>query len=379
MRIAINTRLLLKDKLEGIGWFTYETMKRITLNHPEHEFFFLFDRAFDTGFIFSSNIKPVVLYPQARHPLLWYTWFEYSVRKFIENNNIDIFISTDGFISLKTNIPQIAVIHDINFFHYPKALPFFVRKYYNHYFPKFAHKSARIVTVSQFSKFDIAKSYKIDHNKIDVAWNGANSLYKPLTLKEAKEIRNGLTNGSPYFVFVGAFNPRKNITRLLQAFDLFKTNNQSDVKLVIVGDKMYGTTTMMKVYNSLKYKDDVIFTGRLQVEKLSLIIGAAHALTFVSYYEGFGIPLLEAMNCDIPILASNCTSIPEVAGNAAIYVDPFDIDSISKGMVLISFDENLRAELIQGARMQRDKFNWDYTANALYDSAMKAYNTDKNA
>lgn len=376
MRIAVNTRFLLKNRLEGIGWFTYETIKRIVNSHPEHEFFFLFDRPYDSEFIFASNVHPVVLSPQARHPFLWYIWFEYSVRRFIEKNDIDVFVSTDGYISLKTKIPQVAVIHDINFFHYPKSLPFLARKYYNHFFPKFAHKSSRIATVSEFSKFDIAKSYGIDPSKIDVACNGANELYCPLGEDEIRETRATLADGKLYFIFVGAFNPRKNLVRLLHAFDDFKSKTHSDFKLVIVGDKMYGTSAMMRIYNSLKHKDDVIFTGRLQVEKLKLVIGSALAMTYVSYYEGFGIPLLEAMKCEIPILASNCTSIPEVAGDAAIYVDPFSIDSIVDGMKTISSDESLRVKLISNARLQRQKFSWDFTAQALYESIMKSVRED---
>lgn len=372
MRIAVNTRLLIKDRLEGIGWFTYETIKRIVNSHPEHEFFFLFDRPFDSEFIFASNVHPVVLSPQARHPLLWYIWFEYSVRRFIEKKDIDVFLSTDGYISLKTNISQVAVIHDINFFHYPKSLPFLARKYYNHFFPKFAHKSNRIATVSEFSKFDIVKCYGIDPNKIDVACNGANELYKPLEVSEINKIRAIYTQGKPYFIFIGAFNPRKNLARLLQAFDKFKLETKSDFKLVIVGDKMYGTSGMMKIYNSLNYRDDVIFTGRLQVENLCKVVASAYAMTYVSYYEGFGIPLLEAMKCDIPILASNCTSIPEVAGDAAIYVDPFNIDSIVDGMKTITSNESLRVKLISNARLQRQKFSWDFTAKALYECIMKS-------
>ncbi|HCT29171.1 MAG TPA: glycosyltransferase family 1 protein [Bacteroidales bacterium] len=372
MRIAVNTRFLLKDRLEGIGWFTYETMKRITNEHPEHEFFFLFDRAYDNEFVFANNVKPIVLNPQARHPFLWYIWFEHSVRRFLEKNSIDIFISTDGYISLKTKTPQVAVIHDINFFHYPQALPFLTRKYYNYFFPKFAYKSTRIATVSEFSKQDISKSYGVSPDKIDVAMNGANELYKPLTNLEILATRNNLTNGKPYFLFVGAFNPRKNLTRLLQAFDLFKEKTQSDIKLVIVGDKMYGTSTMIKVYNSMVYKDDVVFTGRLQVDTLRMVVGSTFAMTYVSYYEGFGIPLLEAMKCDIPIVASNCTSIPEVVGDAALYVDPFSIVSISEGMEKVFYDESLREKLVKNARLQREKFSWNFTAHALYSCILRA-------
>jgi glycosyltransferase involved in cell wall biosynthesis len=372
MRIAVNTRFLLKNRLEGIGWFTFETMKRITQSHPEHEFFFLFDRNFDPEFIFSNNVTPVVLCPQSRHPILWYLWFEYSVFRFLKKNRIDLFVSTDGYLSLKSDVPQIGVIHDINFYHYPQTIPPFARWYYNYFFPKFAQKGIRLVTVSEFSKNDIAKNYGIDPEKIDVAHNGANEFYTPLEANEIELTRKLISNGLPYFVFVGAFNPRKNIIRLLQAFDQFKKNTQSNIKLVVVGDKMYDTSKMMDTLNGMEFKEEVIFTGRLQVDKLQKIIGSAIAMTYVSYYEGFGIPLLEAMKCDLPIVASNCTSIPEIAGDAAIYVDPFSIDSISNGMTLIYNDEDLRNRLIINARKQREKFNWDYTAAILYGCMQKA-------
>jgi len=372
MRIAVNTRLLIKNRLEGIGWFTYETMKRFTQEHPEHEFFFLFDREFDQEFVFSPNVTPIKLNPQARHPVLWYYWFEFSVRHFIENNNIDLFISTDGYLSLKTNIPQVAVIHDINFFHFPKTIPPFTRWYYNYFFPKFSKKSTRIATVSQYSKADIVKCYGIDPEKIDVVYNGVNEKYSPISNEEVVRTRAQVSEGNPYFVFVGAFNPRKNISRLLLAFDHFKSQYQSKIKLIIVGEKMYGTARMMRILKGLRFKDDIIFTGRLNVDELRYVIGSALAMTYVSYYEGFGIPLLEAMKCGVPIVASDQTSIPEVAGDAAIYVNPFSIDSISEGMIRIASNVDLRDRLINNAAIQSQKFSWDKTASNLYFCIEKA-------
>ena len=372
MRIAVNTRLLIKNRLEGIGWFTYETMKRFTQEHPEHEFFFLFDREFDQEFVFSPNVTPIKLNPQARHPVLWYYWFEFSVRHFIENYNIDLFISTDGYLSLKTNTPQVAVIHDINFFHFPKTIPPFTRWYYNYFFPKFSKKSTRIATVSQYSKADIVKCYGIDPEKIDVVYNGVNEKYSPISNEEVVRTRAQVSEGNPYFVFVGAFNPRKNISRLLLAFDHFKSQYQSKIKLIIVGEKMYGTARMMRILKGLRFKDDIIFTGRLNVDELRYVIGSALAMTYVSYYEGFGIPLLEAMKCGVPIVASDQTSIPEVAGDAAIYVNPFSIDSISEGMIRIASNVDLRDRLINNAAIQSQKFSWDKTASNLYFCIEKA-------
>jgi hypothetical protein len=141
LNIAVNTRLLLKNKLEGIGWFTYETLKRITQNHPEHEFYFIFDRPYHTDFIFSANVRPIVIGPQARHPFLFYWWFEKSIPKILKQINADLFISPDGFLSLSTNVKSIAVFHDINYMHHPKDFPFLVRHYYQYFCSQVCKKS----------------------------------------------------------------------------------------------------------------------------------------------------------------------------------------------------------------------------------------------
>ncbi|MCK5822706.1 MAG: glycosyltransferase, partial [Bacteroidales bacterium] len=263
MKIAVNTRLLIKDKLEGIGWFTFETFKRIAKNHPEHEFIFIFDRAFSDEFIFSPNVTPVVIHPQSRHPFLWYVWFEHSLPRFLKKLKPDLFVSPDGFLSLSTNIPSFSVIHDINFVHQPKDLPFLARKYYNHYFPLYAKKARRIATVSEFSKKDLCENYQLDTDKVDVVYNGVNKIYSPVSESDKKATKNKYTKDNDFFVFVGALHPRKNVSRLLLAFDEFKKSGKSDIKLVVVGDFMFKNKSLKNVYSNLFYKDDIIFTGRL--------------------------------------------------------------------------------------------------------------------
>jgi len=378
MLIAVNTRLLLKDKLEGIGWFTYESLKRITKNHPEHKFLFLFDRPFSEEFIFSDNISPIIVGPQARHPFLWYWWFEQSLPKVFHKNEPDLFLSPDGFLSLSAGysagmkkFKSLAVIHDLNFEHYPQDIPFLARKYFQRYFPQYARKADRIATVSEYSKQDISKTYKISPEKIDVVYDGANELFKPIPGNEKKIIQLKYTNGEEYFLFVGALSPRKNVARLLQAFDEFKKSASSKIKLVIAGGKMFKTSEIENVYNKMQFKNDVIFTGRLGTDDLKNVMAGALALVFVPYFEGFGIPIVEAMYCDVPVITSNVTSMPEVAGNAGLLVDPFSVDTIKDGMLKIYKDETLRKQLIENGRKQRENFSWDKTAEKLWMSIEK--------
>ena len=371
MKIAVNTRLLLKDRLEGIGWFTYETLKRITRQHPEHEFIFLFDRKFDEEFVFSDNIIPVVVPPQARHPFLFYIWFEHMIPKVLRGEKADLFLSPDGYLSLRASVKSVSVIHDLNFEHFPNDVPFLVRKYYRHYFPKFSQRADRIATVSEFSKQDIIKQYGVSETKIDVVYNGANEIFKPISEEEKNTARKKYTNGSEYFVFVGSLHPRKNIARLLQAFDVFKKNYSSPIKLVIVGQKKWWTNDIRNAYENMQFENDVIFTGRLSPDELKNVIGAALAMTYIPYFEGFGIPILEAMNCDVPVITSNITSMPEVSEDAALLIDPFSVESISDGMLRISKDENLRKDLISKGQQRRTNFSWDKTAASLWNCIEK--------
>lgn len=374
MKIAVNTRLLIKDKLEGIGWFTYESFQRITRQHPEDQFFFIFDRPYHEEYIFSDNVTPVVLSPQARHPVLFKIWFDYRIPSLLEELKPDVFVSPDGYLSLHTNVKSLAVMHDLNFEHYPKDLPYIIQKYYRHYFPLFARKATRIATVSNYSKEDIVTQYGVDARKIDVVYDGSSDLYKPLSEQEIQEVRQKYTQGAPYFMFVGSLHPRKNLVNLFKAFDLFKKQTESDVKLLIVGEKKWWTTDMSTTFDAMNFSDDVIFCGRQKSWDLTRIMGAALALTYVSYFEGFGIPIAEAFSCGIPVITSNVTSMPEVAGDAALLIDPFDPASIAQAMTTLLTNDPLRRDLIRKGEARRNLFTWQRTADLLWESIIKTVN-----
>ena len=374
MKIAVNTRLLLKDKLEGIGWFTFESLKRITQQHPEHEFLFIFDRPYHDDFIFSDNIAPIITGPQARHPILYYIWFNYSIPKILDQHKVDLFLSPDGYIPLKSNVKTLAVFHDLNFEHYPKDLPSSERYYYRRYFPLFAKKATRLATVSHYSKKDIIEQYKVDAGKIDVIYNGANEKFTPIPDNIKKLVREKYTGGKPYFIFIGALNPRKNLVNLLKAFDEFKKTDKKSVQLLIVGEKMFKTNEIFDTYENMHFKADVNFSGRLNGLELHKALASALALTYVSYFEGFGIPIVEAFYTETPVITSDVTSMPEVAGDAAIYADPFSPKDISNALTKLSTDLNLRKSLISKGKIRREKFNWQNTADNLWNAIQNTIN-----
>jgi len=375
MRIAVNTRLLLKGKLEGIGWFTYQTLQRIVVNHPEHEFFFIFDREYDPSFIFGKNVTPIVVPPQARHPILFYIWFEFSIPYILKKYKIDLFLSPDGYNSLRTKVPTCVVLHDLAFEHYPEHFVLAHRLYWRHFTPLFAKKAKRIGTVSTFSKNDIASHYHIPPEHISVLYNGAHDEYRPLTAEEKNAVKQEYTGGCEYFVFAGAIHPRKNIVNLLKAFVIFKKRQHTNMKLVIVGRPAWKYDEVDEMRQNMQFKDDVLWVGYMNVDKLSKVIGGAYAMVYASLFEGFGIPILEALQCNVPAIVSNTSSMPEVGGDAALLVDPTDPEDIAAKMHALYKDEVLRARLIANAPEQVKKFSWNQSASRLWNCMMECVGT----
>lgn len=369
MRIAINTRLLIHNKMDGIGWFTAETARHMVTAHPEHHFFFFFDRKPSPEFLFANNVTPVVLCPQARHPVLWYLFFEWSTPRALKKHKIDLYLTTDGMMPVHPKVPTLTVIHDLNFEHAEGNLMASHQRYMKHYYPRFARNATRVATVSEYSKKDIAETYGVPLEKIDVVYDGAHSNYRPHSDEEKAAIRQRYTGGAPYIIFISTILKRKNLANLLKAFDRVK-EEWSELKLVVVGSKVWWQDELADAYNHMHHQSDVIMPGHVEPEDLSALLSSSEMLVYPSYFEGFGIPILEAMYAETAVVASKTTSMPEVGGDAVLYIDPANPEDISHAIISLH-NEELRQQLIERGRGQRTKFSWEKTSNLLWDSMMK--------
>jgi len=372
MIIAVNTRFLLSDYLEGYGNFIYETFLRITSQHPEHEFVFIFDRPYDERFLFSKNVKAVVAGPPARHPLLWKLWYDVRIPSLLKKYKADIFVSCDGFCSLATKVPQCLVVHDLAFLHYPQAIKKTQLLFYKRYTPKFLTKAHSIATVSEFSKQDIVSSYKMAADKIDVVFNGVKEIFQPITEEEKTTTKKRYTDGKEYFVYAGSIHPRKNLVTLLKAFSVFKKRQQTNMKLVLAGRLAWKYESFAKNLESYKYRSDVVMTGYVEEAELVNIIGAAYGMVYPSLFEGFGVPVLEAMKCEVPVITSVNSSMQEIAKNAALYAAADNHTDIGDKMMLLYKDENKRKKLIEKGRDVVQQYTWDKTAGLLWECILKA-------
>lgn len=359
-RVAVNTRLLLKDRLEGIGIYTHEILRRLCAQNPEIEFHFLFDRPYDPSFLYGPNCIGHVIPPPTRHPFLWDFWLRVSLPLFLRAKQWDAFLSLDGFALPKGILPQIIAIHDLNFEHRPQDLASHVARYYRKRFPVFARDADAVLTVSHFSRQDLLQQYRLPENKVTVA---ENALPEWTISKEdhaqAADKLFSLTHGEPFFLYVGAIHPRKNLPMLLQAFEQVRQQHSSPVHLIIAGGASRFYLSQWQSALAGTNPQFVHWTGRISEAEKAHWLSASMALVYPSLYEGFGIPLLEAWHAGTAVICSSVTALPEVAGDAALLINPMDQQSLEAALKRILQEPHLRETLKFKGKERLAHYAWE--------------------
>lgn len=338
----------------------------MVLAHPEDDFLFLFDRPFDAQFVYAPNVTPVHIGPKARFGPLFLTWFEWSVPRALKKFGAEVFFSPDSMCSFGSKVPTLMTCHDLVPLHYPEQVPVIHRHFLRWFLPKFLRRADRVLTVSEFVRQDVAQTCKIPLQKIFTVYNGCRDGFVPLQNNEKQEVSAQFAQGQPYFFYSGAIHPRKNIPRLIRAFDLFKKKTRSACKLLLAGRFAWQTGEVMSAFESAEFKNDIQFLGYVSEPDLKKLTAAAVAMTYVSLSEGFGLPMLEAMYCNTPVIAANSSCLPEIAGQAALLVDPLSETAIAEGMEKIWTEPDFAQKLIEQGSLQREKFRWDLAAEQVY-------------
>lgn len=371
MKIAVNTRFLLSGQLEGFGWYTHEIVSRMVRNHPEDQFYFFFDRPYDTRFVYGPNVTPLVLFPPARHPFLFDWWFEWSVPRALKRCGADVFFSPDSMCSLRTGVPTVMTCHDLVPLHFPEQVERRHRAYLQRKLPLWFERADHLLTVSGFVRDDMVNTCGISPDKITAVYNGCRDDFRPLSVAQIGEIRSKYSSGQPYFFYAGAIHPRKNVHRLIEAFDQFRLDTGAGCKLLLAGRFAWQTGEIRQAWEKARFRDDILFLGYVGAEELPLLTGAALASTYISLSEGFGLPLAEAMACDVPVITSDASCLPEVAGDAALLVNPFEMASITESLRNIYENEKLRNSLVARGRVRRGEFSWDKAAEVAREAVCR--------
>jgi glycosyltransferase involved in cell wall biosynthesis len=258
-------------------------------------------------------------------------------------------------------VPVIATIHDLAFEHMPETftrrgslqLKFTVRRT--------AKRAARIATVSEYSRQDLIKTYKLPPEKVVVTHNGIGPIFspQPASSAEAQKLHHRFGIERDFILAVGSLQPRKNLVRLIRAYAKLRSRQDGfNHQLVIVGRKLWLADEIFAEAKRQEWGRDVILTGYVPDEDLPAFYRAARAFVYPSLFEGFGIPPLEAMACGTPVVTSNTSSLPEVAGDAALLINPYDEQDLASALIRIVNDEKLRALLRERGFVQSKKFTW---------------------
>jgi glycosyltransferase involved in cell wall biosynthesis len=375
--VAVNTRLLLAGRLEGLGRSTHEVLSRLTPKHPDTTFSFFFDRPFDPAFVYSDNVRPYVLWPPTRHPILCKIWFDWSVKRKLDQLRPDLFFSPDGFLSATSSLPQVPVIYDLGFEHRPTDTVASHGRYYRKHFPRFARQATHIVTASEYSKADIASRYDVAPEKITVTGCAPAETFRRLDDPGEAAVRSTFTEGRPFFHYVGALQPRKNVENLLEAFATFRATTGAEVDLLIVGRKAWKFEAIEEAYETSPVKAFIHFTGFVDDDMLNRIYNTSLGLTYVPWFEGFGMPVVEAMRCGCPVITSTTSSLPEVAGDAAVLVEPSDPDAIADAMRRLWQSPARRGELAAAGRARADLYDWEEFTELTWQVLCRAAGTGR--
>lgn len=367
MRIGVNARLLFTSEMEGIARYIYETTVRMAQAHPNDEFYLFYDRSNHSRPDFPSNVRHIMIPLPTRHPVLWYWWFEILLPIYLKWYKIDVFYSGDGYLSLRSKVPMVMVLHDLAYKHYEDQVSMSVLNYYKKYVPLFLKKATKIITVSHFVKRDILHHFDIKENKIIVAYN---AVHPDQLLKNQNNIRinvEDLIDNKPYFVYVGSLHPRKNIVRMIDAFESFNTGHQNRYKLVLAGRMAWDTK---EIEAKIKQSKNTIHMGFVTEADKYVLIQNACCLLYVSLFEGFGIPIIEGMIAGTPVITSDAASMPEIAGGAALLANPNDTLSIAAYMHEIVSNESLQQQLIKNGKQRAGAFDWKISAEKIYQALL---------
>lgn len=282
------------------------------------------------------------------------------LRNRLGKNRLDVFFSPAHYSPRFAPCPTVVTIHDVAYLHYPEE--FLKRDLYQlrNWTRYSINQASRIIAVSKTTKKDVMTFYKVPEKKVEVVYNGFEKEIDDSQIPSGiEEIDNKIK--PPYLLYVGTIQPRKNITALIRAFSQL-SKEHPELHLVITGKRGWLFDQIFKEARDLYLDNKIIFTGYVSDEELVYLYQKAFCFVLPSYYEGFGIPVLEAMSFGCPVIASFSSSLPEVGGEAALYFDPADYKDLADKVKLLYDDKSLAKELIRKGRERIKQFSWNTCA-----------------
>lgn len=361
MNIGIDARAARWYRGTGIGTYTYQLIYNINQMDKLNRYLLFLPDENISDLNPGDNIDIKLISEDKKDNF----WEEIDIPNILTDTGIDVYHVPQNGIGLpkEKNCPSIITLHDVIPYKMPETVGPQYLDIYNREIPWITKNCDSIITVSSYSKKDIADTLGFPEEKIFVTHLAAEEIYYPRNKVECKNFINkeyGIKDD--FILYVGGFSPRKNIKGLIQAFGRIKEKLKNNCKLVILGKKGRSYYDYRDLAYNLGLKEDVVFTGYVPVEQLPIFYNAAAIFCYPSFYEGFGLPPLEAMACGTPTISSNVTSMPEILGDDVIYIEPEDVEAMSEKILQLLGDKKLRVEMSFKGLRRSAMYSWKKTA-----------------
>lgn len=366
MKIGIN--LIHFYELTGIAIYTKNLLKNIGILDSKNEYYLFTNNNLIPDLNYNYSNFNYIKLPIGRSKAQIILGEQILLPFYASKFKIDILFTPNVFCPKISLCPQIVTIHDLGFL---GSGNMDLKEIYLRFCSKNSANAKKIITISDFSKKQILSYFPKIENKIKVIYLGVPETIQPL--RKESEILNNFKINKPYFFYVGLMVPHKNIENNIKAFKKF-LKKENNFLFVLAGNERKELLDVKKIIRDYGLEANVLFVGRISEEEKTCLYKNSQGLIFTSRHEGFGLPILEAQSFNVPVLASNVTSLPEIGGNGALYVDPHNVEDIAKGMERIVFDEELRNYLIEEGCKNVNDFSWEKTAK----ETIKAIESIKN-
>ncbi|MDP2683590.1 MAG: glycosyltransferase family 1 protein [bacterium] len=375
MRIGIDCRTILNPKLgeqAGVGHYTYYLVKNILKFDKKNDYVLFFDWRFRDLKEFEQKNVRINNFPFSQYnKFLPFAYSHMLIAASLMKASLDVFHSPISSLPLTYPRKSIVTVHDLAIYKNPSWFPsqIFSTKLL---VPQSLRKADKIIAVSNSTRKDLQQIFNVSSKKIKVIYEGASVQKIPVKSKQLDSLQR-FNLGPKYILFIGTLMPRKNIITLIRAYkQLIKLEpGFGEYQLILAGAKGYKSEDVFNEIKELKLKKHVKYLGYVTHNQKMDLIKKATCFTFPSSYEGFGLPVLEAMSLGTPVITSNTSSMPEVAGKAALLVDPENVQEITKALKRLLSDKNLQARLIKAGKKQAGLFTWEQAAKEtikLYQS-----------
>jgi glycosyltransferase involved in cell wall biosynthesis len=361
MRVGIDARLVYYSQA-GIGQYILHLVDGLSKVDTQNEYVLLQSRKDDTTILERPNFRRVSLWTPSHHRLE-----RYSMNVELVRLGLDVLHSPDFIPPHRPSCRSVITVHDLGFLLYPHFLTKESARYYGH-IDQAVRWTDHIISVSESTKRDTVQHLGVPEDKITVVHEAANPIFRPIDRNQAREeVRNRHGVDGPYILFVSTIEPRKNVPTLIRAVWQLMESYKEEVHLVLAGGKGWLFEDAFAVVEALKMDRRVHFVGRVSSEDLLSLYNAAELLAHPAFYEGFGLPPLEAMACGLPVVVSNVASLPEVVGDAGLLVDPHNVDELTVAMWRVLTEDKLRHEMREKGLRQAGRFSWERAARETLD------------